>query len=218
MITNFLCSFLFLFPFVATAQKQQVFNLPQIMQQGKLTIFNRDCKVMQGDSTKFLRLPDKEGEGLVWLPIKEFKNGTVTVEMRGKDVYQRSFVGIAFYGANDSTYDAVYCRPFNFQTTDSVRRIHAIQYISQPAYTWRRLREEQNGVFENDVLNAPKPNEWFTMKLVIAQDTIKAFINKAEQPSLVVKKLHRREKGKLGIFVADRSDGDFRDMTVTYSK
>lgn len=218
MKTYLLYFLLLSFPFAATAQKQQVYNLPQLMEQGKITVFNRDCTIIQENSTKFLRLPDKEGEGLVWLPIKEFKNGTIRVEMRGKDVYQRSFVGIAFYGLNDSTYDAIYCRPFNFQTTDSVRRIHAIQYISQPAYPWRRLRAEQNGVFENEILNAPKPTDWFTMRIVIANDSIKAFINQADKPSLVVKKLHNREKGRVGIFVADRSDGDFKSVVVKYEK
>lgn len=218
MKTYLLYFLLLSFPFAATAQKQQVYNLPQLMEQGKITVFNRDCTIIQENSTKFLRLPDKEGEGLVWLPIKEFKNGTIRVEMRGKDVYQRSFVGIAFYGLNDSTYDAIYCRPFNFQTTDSVRRIHAIQYISQPAYPWRRLRAEQNGVFENDILNAPKPTDWFTMRIVIANDSIAAFINRANKPSLVVKKLHNREKGSVGVFVADRSDGDFKSVVVTYEK
>lgn len=218
MKTYLLYFLLLSFPFAATAQKQQVYNLPQLMEQGKITVFNRDCTIIQENPTKFLRLPDKEGEGLVWLPIKEFKNGTIRVEMRGKDVYQRSFVGIAFYGLNDSTYDAIYCRPFNFQTTDSVRRIHAIQYISQPAYPWRRLRAEQNGVFENDILNAPKPTDWFTMRIVIANDSIAAFINRANKPSLVVKKLHNREKGSVGVFVADRSDGDFKSVVVTYEK
>jgi len=218
MKTYLLCFFLLSLPFAANAQKQQVYNLPQFLEQGKLMVFNRDCKIMQEDSVKFIRLPDKEGEGLVWLPIKDFKNGTVTVEMRGKDVYQRSFVGIAFYGLNDTTYDAIYCRPFNFQTTDSIRRIHAIQYISQPAYPWRRLRAEQNGMFENEILHAPKPTDWFTLRIVIANDSIMAFINQADKPSLVVKKLHNREKGTLGVFVADRSDGDFKNVVVQYAK
>ncbi|MCU0324179.1 MAG: hypothetical protein MUF45_02860 [Spirosomaceae bacterium] len=45
---------------------------------------------------------------VVWLPIKNFKNGEITVWMREKDVLHRSFIGVIFHGQNDSTYDAVY--------------------------------------------------------------------------------------------------------------
>ncbi len=38
--------------------------------------------------------------------------------MRGKNVFQKSFIGIAFHGQDDKTYDAVYCRPFNFIAKD----------------------------------------------------------------------------------------------------
>jgi hypothetical protein len=62
MKTYLLYFLLLSFPFAATAQKQQVYNLPQLMEQGKITVFNRDCTIIQENSTKFLRLPDKEGD------------------------------------------------------------------------------------------------------------------------------------------------------------
>src|ERR1017187_621430 len=51
-----------------------------------------------------------------------------------------SGLGIAFHGEDTSTYDAVYFRPFNFNTTDPVRKIHAVQYVSMPDNPWFRLR------------------------------------------------------------------------------
>jgi hypothetical protein len=80
-------------------------------------------------------LSEGSNEGVILLPIKNFKNGMLEIEMRGKDILQRSFIGLIFHGQNDSTCDAVYCRPFNFFAKDLVRKIHAIQYISHPNFT-----------------------------------------------------------------------------------
>ena len=64
-----------------------------------------------GDGTrKGVRLSEAEGEGPAYLPNIEFANGTLEVDMKGKDVQGGSFVGVAFHGVDGSTYDAVYFR------------------------------------------------------------------------------------------------------------
>lgn len=138
--------------------------------------------------------------------------------MRGKDEFQRSFIGIAFHGQNDTTFDAVYCRPFNFLTTDSVRHIHAIQYIAHPRFTWQKSRSEYNGIYEKGINNPPNPNDWFSMTLVVDAKIVKAYINDNENPSLEVNKFSSFSKGKIGIFVADNSGGDFEKITIQYQK
>jgi hypothetical protein len=196
------------------AQKTTRFDLFKAQLDGKLKTVNRDIKsITQGDKN-FIQLSENKGEGLVWLPIETFKNGTIEIDMRGQDVLQKSFVGIAFHALNDSTFDAVYCRPFNFFAQDSVRDIHAIQYISHPVFTWKKLREERNAQYEKEIINPPHPDSWFKMTLVIDDKTIKAFINQKEKPSLVVQKLTDRNTGKLGIFVGDGAGGDFRNIVV----
>ena len=200
---------------VVFAQGQKSLNLWDLHNRGLLQIVNRESKAIQEEGKNIIRLSEGKGEGLVWLPTKGLKNGIVEIEMRGKDVLQRSFIGIIFHGLNDSTYDAVYCRPFNFFAKDSVRKIHAIQYISHPTYTWRKLREERSGIFEKEIESPPNPNGWFTMKLVINNKTIEAFINQSQKPSLVVEKLTERMDGKLGIFIGDGSGGDFYRITIT---
>jgi hypothetical protein len=200
------------FPSVVFAQKQRQFNLFDLQLKGELTAINREAMaITQGEET-YYQMYEGQGEGLVWLPIKDFENGTIEIEMRGKNLFQRSFIGIAFHGVNDSIYDAVYCRPFNFLATDSVRHIHAIQYISQPVFTWKKLRETRNAQFEKQIINPPYPNGWFKMRLVIEGNTIKAYINQDKNPALVVEKLSTIKKGKLGIFVADGSGGDFKSI------
>ncbi|TAG18237.1 MAG: hypothetical protein EAZ32_14355 [Cytophagia bacterium] len=193
---------------VAFAQKKQTLPLTDLYKRGSLQVVNRELKIIED----FIQLSENKEEGLVWLPVSDFKNGEIEIEMRGKDVIQRSFIGIAFHAQNDSTYDAVYCRPFNFFAKDSVRRIHAIQYISHPKYTWKKLREERNAEFEKEIRNPPNPNGWFMMRLIVDDKTIKAYINQSKEPSLVVQKLSNATNGKLGIFVGDGAGGDFRSI------
>jgi hypothetical protein len=196
------------------AQKKQTLDLPDLYKKGKLQVVNREAKLVSENGKNFIQLSENKEEGLVWLPTKGLKNGKVTIRMRGKDVLQRSFVGVAFHGLNDTTYDAVYCRPFNFFAKDSVRKIHAIQYISHPIFTWKKLRDERNGVFEKEIINPPNPNDWFRMTLIIDKKSVKAFINQDVKPSLVVEKLNDRQNGKLGIFVGDGAGGDFETIII----
>ena len=138
--------------------------------------------------------------------------------MRDKGVFQRSSIGIAFHGLNDSVYDAVYYRPFNFFAKDSVRRVQAIQYVSHPDFTWEKLWNERNAVFEKQIIHPPDPNEWFTLKLVINDSIVKAFIHNNKIPSLEIKKLNSRQSGKTKFFAGDNSDGDFKSVKLSYYK
>src|SRR5258707_625793 len=82
-------------------------------------------------------------EDVAYLPGIEFANGSIEFDVKGKDVLQQSFVGVAFHGVDGTTYDAIYLRPFNFRAQDPARRSHSVQYISHPTYTWEKLRNEQ---------------------------------------------------------------------------
>ena len=197
------------------AQKTENINLFDL-QNKDIHVINREAVYVDTLDKKYLSLSRDKEVGLIWLPVEEFQNGTIEIIMRGINEFQRSFIGIAFHGSNDSTYDAVYCRPFNFFAEDSIRRIRSIQYISHPKYTWEKLRTEQNGVFEKEIINPPDPDDWFKMTLIIDGKIIKAFINSNETPSLVVEKLGDRTSGKLGIFVADNSGGDFERIEIKY--
>ncbi|MDY0986619.1 hypothetical protein SOM12_04275 [Flavobacterium sp. CFBP9031] len=209
---------LILLPCFLLGQRQQTLELASLYKKGKLKSVNREIKIVSSDSGAYLKIMESKKEGIVWLPVRDFKNGTIEIEMRGQDVFQRSFIGIAFHGVDDINYDAVYCRPFNFFAKDSVRRIHAVQYISHPDFTWEKLRKESNAVFEKEIINPPNPNDWFIMKLVIDRTTVKAYINNATDPSLMVEKLNNRTPGKIGLFTADSSGGDFKIIKINYKK
>ncbi|PXY42139.1 hypothetical protein DMB65_02575 [Flavobacterium cheongpyeongense] len=207
-----------LLPFLLLGQRQQTIELANLYKKGKLKSVNREIKIVSSDSGDYLNIVENKKEGIVWLPVKDFKNGTIEIEMRGKDVFQRSFIGIAFHAADNINYDAVYSRPFNFFAKDSVRRIHAVQYISHPYFTWEKLRKENNAVFEKEIINPPNPNDWFTMKLVIEDTNVKVYINNQAQHSLTVEKISNQIRGKIGLFTADSSGGDFKSIKINYKK
>ncbi len=177
-------------------------------------VFNRSVTNLSDGTRKGLRLSSSPGDGVAYLRGTEFGNGTIEVDIRGKDVQGQSFVGIAFHGVDSTTYDAIYFLPFNFRTPDSTRHSHAVQYISHPTYTWQKLRAERPGSFEQPVSPAPDPNAWFHVRVVVASPKVSVFVGDAKQPSLVVDQLNDRTKGLVGLWVGNGSGGDFANLKI----
>lgn len=183
--------------------------------EGKgLKVFNRNVSSLNEGDKKGVRLNESPGDGVAYLEGIEFTNGTIKLDVRGKDVQQQSFVGVAFHGVDGTTYDAVYFRPFNFRAEEPARRSRAVQYISHPTYTWQKLRAEQPGLYEQPVAPVPDPNAWFHVRVVIASPKVRVFVNDAKEPSLVVNQLSDRKKGQVGLWVGNTSGGDFANITI----
>lgn len=205
--------FLLLMTIAASAQPKKTYNLADLLKKQELATVHRSIRVM--DDQQSVKLDSAWNEGLAWLQHVAFSNGTIDVDLKGKDVLQKSFIGIAFHGANDSTYDAIYFRPFNFKASDPIRKIHAVQYISSPTYDWKKLRDEHNGQYEKGLLSPPDPNGWFHARIVVEGKTITVFVNDDKKPSLTVEKLNDRSGGKLALWVGDGSDGEFKNLSIT---
>ncbi|MCK7554249.1 hypothetical protein MKQ70_04175 [Chitinophaga sedimenti] len=152
--------------------------------------------------------------GMVRLEELTFSEGTIEVDIKGKDVLQRSFVGIAFHVQNDTTYECIYFRPFNFKAADPTRRSHAVQYISLPGNDWPELREQHPLKYEQPVTPQPDPNDWFHMTLVVKGNTVKVYVDNAAQPSLVVDKLSRFRTGKVAFWVGNNSAGSWKNLEI----
>jgi hypothetical protein len=163
---------------------------------------------------KGVRLSEAEGEGPAYLPDLQFANGTLALDLRGKDVQGSSFVGVAFHGLDGTTYDAVYFRPFNFRTPDQARVLRAVQYIAHPAYPWQKLRAEHPGQYEKPVKPVPDPNQWFHARIVVASPKVSVFVGDAAEPCLIVNQLSDRKKGLVGIWVGNTSGGDFANFSI----
>jgi hypothetical protein len=118
-------------PWIAAHQKTFEMDLASIAERGGFKLFNRSLASIDDGRKRAVRLGENPGDGVAYLPETEFSDGTIECDIRGKDVPQQSFVGVAFHGVDGTTYDAIYFRPFNFRAADPARRIRAVQYISQ---------------------------------------------------------------------------------------
>jgi hypothetical protein len=176
---------------------------------------NRKAVVADGDSRKGVQLDTGANDGMAWLLGSDFGEGMIEVDLRGADKPGQSFVGIAFRGMNDTTYDAVYFRAFNFKNPDVPRRARAVQYISQPEFTWEKLRAQFPGKYESAVHPVPEPDSWFHARIVVAGRQVSVFVNDAAEPSLVVTELSERRGGLIGLWVGNGSAGDFASLKIT---
>jgi len=196
------------------ASASEVAGQQQAIEPEGLKVFNRSVSSLSDGARKGVRLSEHAGDGVAYLQGVEFTNGTIELDVRGKDVPQQSFVGVAFHGVDGTTYDAIYFRPFNFRAEDPARRGHAVQYIAQPIYPWQKLRAEQPGKYERAIDPVPDPNAWFHVRVVVTSPKVSVFVDDAKEPSLVVDQLSNRKKGLVGLWVGNNSGGDFANVKI----
>ena len=194
----------------------QTLDLSERLAAGKLRAVNREVSKLQDRGG--VHLSEKPGNGVVWIEGTDFSEGAIELEIRGRDVPQQSFVGVAFHQKDDNTYEAVYLRPFNFRSDDPVRRQHAVQYIALPDYDWPRLRKEFPEEFENPVDQSVVPTDWVPVRVVVTGKTIQIFVGAVKSPTLEVRKLGQHDRGMIGLWVGNNSDGDFANLRVTSTK
>lgn len=188
---------------------------PDLSKAENLEFTNREF-TLKKDSEKgsAVYLKSDEGPGVVWLKDTWFSTGTVEFDVKGKDVLQQSFVGIAFHGQNDSTYEGIYFRPFNFNSEQELRRSHSVQYIFMPKFEWYTLRENHPGVYENPLHEPVDPNNWFHVKISIENELIKVYVNDHDAEVLSVKPIPEIHNGRLGFWVGNGSDGTFANLLI----
>ena len=190
-------------------------DFTDLIKNRRITVLNRTLSVLIDPQKKnAIHLDEKEGFGVVWLNDIRFGNGTIEFDVKGRNKMQQSFVGIAFHALNDSTMDAIYFRPFNFQAEDTGRKNHSVQYVSLPAYDWQRLRTEFPNKYEHAVDHSPQPDDWFHVRLVIESPKISVYVNDNSNPDLAVEQLNTRNNGIIGFWVGNNSTGDFANLKI----
>jgi hypothetical protein len=197
------------------AAASQKVDLSERLAAGKLRPVNREVTKLQDRDG--VHVNEKVDNGVIWIEGSDFAEGTIEVDIRGRDVLQRSFVGIAFHGKDDKTYECVYLRPFNFRSDDPVRRQHAVQYIALPDYDWPRLRKEFAEEFENPVDASVVPTDWVPLRVVAKGSTVQIFVGSVTSPALEVRKLGQQDRGLVGLWTGNNSDGDFANLRITPS-
>jgi hypothetical protein len=202
-------------PFRIAGQKNAIEPDLGSLADGKgLNASRRTISRLTDGARQGIRLSEAEGEGPAYLPGIEFANGSIEVDIKGRDVQGASFVGVAFHGIDGTTYDAIYFRPFNFKTEDPARVLRAVQYISHPAHPWQKLRAEHPGQYEKPVKPVPDPNAWFRARVVVASPKVSVFVDDATEPCLTVNQLSDRRKGLVGVWVGNTSGGDFANFRI----
>ena len=204
---------LFLFVSQLFAQTIQP-KLPGSSDNNEWVVYNREIVSVMAELGKIesIHLNSNQGDGLVVYQNLKFENGTIEVDLKGKDVLQRSFLGIAFHIQDENSYNAVYFRPFNFKKPD--RAGHSVQYISHPEFTWHKLRSDFPEQFENPVTPVPDPNDWFHARIKVSWPNVKVYVDDSKEPSLDVEMKSTFQKGKVGFWVGNGSDGSFKNLTV----
>jgi len=182
-----------------------------------LRAVNRDVTALQG-SRDGVNLSEREGPGVVWIEGSDFTEGTIEIDVRGRDVPQRSFLGVAFHRKDDNTYEAVYLRPFNFRIDDPARRQNAVQYIAVPDYDWPRLRKEFPSEFESPVDPSVSPTDWVPLRIVVKGQTVQVYVGGVKSPALEVRKLGSDNRGSIGLWAGNNSDGAFANLRITPAK
>ena len=201
--------------YISSAQtKTMIPDLSKVAGNDGWKLVNRAANILNENGSMIIHLDNRKGDGLAKLESFEFNNGTIEVDLKGKDVQGSSFIGIAFRGVNDSTFDAIYFRPFNFLSPDSMRQKHSVQYISQPVYTWSKLRDNFPSKYENKIKDAPDPNSFFHAKIVVKNHQITVFVNNSTVPNLKVQELSERIGGWVGLWVGNYSDGNFANLKI----
>lgn len=185
-------------------------------------LIHATAESLEVDGKRAVRLT-AEGDsatGIVGLALPaglSFATGIIEIDLKGKNIRQRSFLGVAFNVTDEKTFEAVYFRPFNF-TAEEPMRSRSVQYVAWPVNTWEHLRKSAPGRFEHPVNPVPDPDGWFHVKIEVTDSEVRVFVNEAKEPSLVTRRLviggNRRPAG---LFV-DSAEGIYANFKITPNK
>ena len=194
----------------AYAQQKQTFDLSRMLAENKLIIYpNQKIGVIEDGSKQGINC-----NGIVWLKGINFDQGTVELDLRGRNEFLKSFLGIAYHGTDTLHYETIYFRPFNFRSPDAVRRTWSVQYMNMPDYPYERLRKEHTGQFENEIIPNPKPEDWLHARIVISKDSTLVYVNGLPNASLKVKNIGTGKGHLIGLWTSGLN-GDFANLVIT---
>ena len=159
------------------------------------------------------------GQAIAIVKASDFKDGTIKADVaglprQGAQPGTRGFVGIAFrVQDHGSRYECFYLRMTNGRADDQLRRNHSTQYVSEPDFPWKRLRDENPGVYESYV--DLDPDAWTRIKIVVAGTKASLYVNAADQPSLIVNDLKLGEThGPVALWTGSDTEAYFSNLTV----
>jgi hypothetical protein len=84
-----------------------------------------------------------------------------------------------------------------------------------PEFDYSRLRQEFPEEFENPVDPSIGPTDWVPLRVVVTGKTIQIFAGPAKAPTLEVRKLGSLDRGMIGLWTGNNSDGAFANLRIT---
>ncbi len=158
-------------------------------------------------------------QAIAILKGSDFRDGTIEADVvglarKGAPPTTRGFVGIAFrVQEHGSRYESIYLRMTNARANDQLQRNHSTQYVSQPEFTWQRLRKENPGMYESYV--DLEPGAWIRIKIVVTGSKASLYVNGADQPCLIVNDLKLGENhGQVALWTGSNTEAYFSNLTV----
>jgi len=161
-----------------------------------------------------ISVDSQQGAGLMTIRNLAFEYGVLEFDLQGENEADASFLGLAFNIQDDSTYELIYFRPFNFIAESPTKRSHSIQYVSAPSYHWHKLRKEFPGKYEAEYLNPPDPTSWFTIRISISPSTVEVYDKKSKKILLTVDRLALTTSKKVGFWTGTNSRGSFKNLNL----
>lgn len=166
-----------------------------------------------------IRLLAPAGENLL-APLAdiEFADGVIEIEVAGRpgsaaSETARGFVGIAFRTQADGRYECIYLRPTNGRADDQVRRNHSVQYVSEPAFPWPRMRKEFPEKYESYVDLVP--GVWTKYRIEVRGTQARLFVHGNEQPTLIVSDLKLgATKGGVALWAGPGTEAHFANFRI----
>ena len=170
-----------------------------------------------------LTMEGADHDGLALLPGTDFQDGVIEADIALRnttppEVKRPGFIGIAFRVSPDaSRYEVFYLRPGNSDAPDQAKRNHSVQYVSEPAFGWYRLRREWPSVYESYAELALET--WTKVRIEVAGRMAKLYVNGSAKPSLVVDGLKGEDlHGAVGLWGYTDQESYFSNVRITPAK
>ncbi len=176
---------------------------------------NRSVSLTKDMKEGSLSLNKGSGAGFAWLKNETILTGSIDFDVRGEDLRNKSFVGLAFNAKDEEDYESIYFRPYLFQSEATDEKAFMVQYISMPKHDWFDLRSASPGTFEGEIASPPKSEEWFHVKVEIGKEVVQVFVDHEITPSLRINRLKEAIDGRIGFWVGNGSQGDFANLNIS---
>jgi hypothetical protein len=222
LLLLFFCGFLItLLPAQVAAQSSKV----KLDSTDGLELVNGKAEMAAYRGRKAVHLMPLPGhemaDGSVFAILKgtDFKDGAIEVDLAGAprpgaDPSMKGFIGIAFrVQPHADASEMFYLRPSNGRAPEQLTRNHSAQYVSDPDFTWQRLRTETPGKYESYV--DLEPGVWTKIRIEAAGTKARLYVNGASQPCLIVNDLKRGEsRGQIALWSHETTEAYFANLSV----